>query len=97
LLTQGVKSPTLLLILLFAVLVIDILAMFKLRDMYSDYRKRIPLFANLLIPLGAYLAFTDQQDEMYIWASKIDNLILSGRLGVELHDTVLPNSTFHHY
>ena len=86
LLTQSVKSPTLLLILFVIVLVIDTFVIFKLREKVTNWKLRLPLLVNLTIPIGAYLAFTDQQDEMYIWASKIENFILSGKLGVKLFD-----------
>ena len=84
--TQSVKSPALLLILCATVLVIDSLVIFKLKQKVTNWKLRLPLLANVAIPIGGYLAFSDQQDEMYIWASKIENFLLSGRLGVELFD-----------
>ncbi len=91
--TQSVKSPTLLLILLVTVLVIDMFVILNLRQKAKNWKSRLPLFANLLIPIGSYFAFSDQQDEMYIWASKIDNFILSGTLGVELFDGAFGESS----
>jgi len=78
--TQSVKSPALLLILCATVLVIDSLVIFKLKQKATNWKLRLPLLANVAIPIGGYLAFSDQQDEMYIWASKIENFLLSGRL-----------------
>ena len=84
--TQSIKSPTFLIMLILIVLAVDIFALLGKNFRLKNLRYRWILFLNILFPVEAYLAFTDQQDESYIWASKVSNFLTNGHLGVLLYD-----------
>ena len=91
--TQSIKSPTFLIILILIILAIDIFVLFWKNLSVKNSHYRWILFLNILFPIEAYLVFTDQQDEFYIWASKVINFLTNGHLGVMLYDNKFGESS----
>jgi hypothetical protein len=91
--SQSVRSPEFLACILICILVLNTLIRLRKRNCSNLKTYSYLLELNYFFPILSYLAFSDQLDESYIWASKIQNLLTSGRMGVELFDGVYGESS----
>ena len=84
--SQSLRNPQFLLCILICILFLNTLIRLRKsnRDNLRTYSYLLEL--NYFFPILSFLAFSDQLDESYIWASKIQNFLSSGRMGVKLFD-----------
>jgi hypothetical protein len=91
--SQSVKSLSFLLFTLSCIFLLNIIVRWAGRRNFRENSNLYLLKFNYFFPTLSYLAFTDQLDESYIWASKIENFLATGRLGVELYDGTYAESS----
>jgi len=84
--SQSIKSVGFLFCILICIFISNYIIKFRDEKSGSPRTHSYLLHLNYFFPVFSYLSFSDQIDESYIWASKIQSLISSGRMGVKLFD-----------
>jgi hypothetical protein len=91
--SQSLKSLSFLIVVIFCIFLSNNFLRWVNRRKCGVNSNLYLLKFNYFFPILSYLAFTDQLDESYIWASKVENFLTSGRLGVTLYDGVYGESS----
>jgi hypothetical protein len=84
--SQSIKSVGFLLCILMCIFLSNLIIYFHGKKYNRLKTHSYLLHLNYFFPVFSYLSFSDQVDESYIWASKVQNLLSSGRMGVKLFD-----------
>ena len=84
--SQSIKSVGFLLCILICISLSNLIIYFRGKKYNRLETHSYLLHLNYFLPIFSYLSFSDQVDESYIWASKVQNLLSSGRMGVKLFD-----------
>ena len=84
--SQSIKSFGFLLCILICISLSNLIIYFRGKNESHLKTHSYLLHLNYFFPVFSYLSFTDQVDESYIWAGKVQSLLSSGRMGVKLFD-----------